>query len=195
MWWPELSFFVGGPWGLAGAEGPCRALPACARGAAGSHWGMGELCTHPTHAASTGDLRETLRAVGLRATGPRLAVLECLRSAARPLTHSEVMDLIGDAAGLDRATVYRNLADLVKAGLLHRHDLGDHVWRFELGEDPCATSVHDEMGHPHFMCVECGDVTCLPGVLLSLPAKGGAPASVRAQAVAVQLRGVCDDCA
>ena len=96
--------------------------------------------------------------------------------------------LLADDGGAFQNGLKPNLAKpkrdpLVKAGLLHRHDLGDHVWRFELGEDPCAPSVHDEMGHPHFMCVECGDVTCLPGVLLSLPAKGGAPARRESQAL------------
>ena len=59
--------------------------------------------------------------------------------------------------GFDKATVFRNLTDLTEAGLVSRTELGDHVWRFEI-RDPSAP--HDEH-HPHFVCVDCGSVTCL----------------------------------
>lgn len=153
-----------------------------------------EPCTHPAHASSPGDLRDAIRALGLRATSARVAVLGCLREAQRPLSHAEVMAQLDEGAAWDRATVYRNLADLARVGLLHRYDLGDHVWRFELATDPCAHGHHEEAGHAHFQCTECGDVQCLPGVALALAGIEGAPASVRQQAVDVQLRGRCDDC-
>src|SRR4051812_24845920 len=77
------------------------------------------------------DHPSTLRGAGLRRTGPRVAVLERLEAATAPLSHGEVAAML-TPAGFDRATVYRNLIDLVKKGLVRRADLGDHVWRFEL---------------------------------------------------------------
>ena len=152
-------------------------------------------CSHPAHAHSTADLRDAVRAVGLRATGARIAVLRCLRDAKRPLSHAEVVEGLEDPAAWDRATVYRNLSDLAKAGLLRRYDLGDHVWRFEVVADPCRDE-NTAHSHAHFLCTECGDVQCLDALELTLPAGGGAlPRAVQTQQVEVQVRGVCDTCA
>ncbi len=132
-------------------------------------------------------LRTELRTHNLRATPSRIAVLELMRSSDSPLSHAEAADRLALKAW-DRATIYRNLTDLADAGLLRRTDHGDHVWRFEAIRDD-----HDAEKHPHFVCVECGGVECLPGVELS--AKRSAPKAVRAREVEIQLRGVCDACA
>src|SRR5688572_31535064 len=84
----------------------------------------------PRDNAPIAALREELHAAGLRATGPRLAVLRSLYAATGPVSHGDVAaSLAGE--GWDRATVYRNLMDLTEAGLLKRTDHGDHTWRFE----------------------------------------------------------------
>lgn len=140
-----------------------------------------------TDGAAT-SLRDSLRERGLRATAPRLAVLGCLRRAERPLSHAEVMARLGEETW-DRATIYRNLSDLAEAGLLRKTDHGDHVWRFEAAD--AAGRAH-AAEHAHFVCVDCGEVQCLPEVELSLGAAG--PRSLQAQQVEVQVRGVCDDC-
>lgn len=102
------------------------------------------------------EIRGALRAAGLRSTPARIAVLRVLRAAKAPKTHAELADELVPH-GFDKATVFRNLADLTEADLLHRTELGDHVWRFELRDpdDPHPGA------HPHFVCVECGGVTCL----------------------------------
>ncbi len=89
-------------------------------------------------------------------TGARMAVMRWLQDAKRPATHAEIAeDLV--PLGFDKATVYRNLTDLAEAGLVTRSELGDHVWRFEL-RDPS----HDgEELHPHFVCIDCGSVSCV----------------------------------
>jgi Fur family ferric uptake transcriptional regulator len=130
---------------------------------------------------------KVLRDAGLRSTRPRLQVLEALERAKSPLSHGDVADLLEDAT-LDRATVYRNLMALTEAGLVRRTDLGDHVWRFELVRQYTA----HEMAHPHFVCTDCGTVSCLPGVTVRID--GGGAASVARKGFEVQLRGVCGDC-
>lgn len=134
-------------------------------------------------------LQERIRAAGLRSTSPRLVVLQRLEQLTAPVSHAELHEQLGDA-GLDRATVYRNLVDLAEAGLVRRRDLGDHVWRFELARG----EGHEGGQHPHFTCTECGDVSCLPDVEVKLVAAKGAPRSLRKERVEVQLRGTCDDC-
>lgn len=135
--------------------------------------------------------RKRLRESGLRATSARVAVLNTLVAAKRPLSHAEVCDLVADG-GFDRATVYRNLIDLVDAGVAKRTDIGDHVWRFELVD---GAASHETEGHPHFVCTDCGAVSCLPTGAVAVKAVRGAPRSLRKSAkVEVHLRGLCDAC-
>ena len=133
---------------------------------------------------------DRLRAVGLRATAPRRAVLRLLASWGRPATHAEVAAALAPDSW-DRATVYRNLCDLAEAGLLSRSDMGDHVWRFELTREDASTHGHPS-AHPHFVCTTCGVVSCMPD--LALPVEH-VPAAVRAGRVEVRMHGVCDGCA
>lgn len=135
--------------------------------------------------------RKRLRESGLRATSARVAVLNALVSAKRPLSHAEVCDLVADG-GFDRATVYRNLIDLVEVGVANRTDIGDHVWRFELVD---GRSAQETEGHPHFVCTDCGAVSCLPNGTVAVKAVRGAPRSLRKSAnVEVHVRGLCDAC-
>lgn len=133
------------------------------------------------------DLRQQLRAAGLRATNARVAVLRLLHGLDAPASHPEVHAAMADD-GWDRATLYRNLSDLTDAGLVRKTDLGDHLWRYEL-----AGSPRHEDHHPHFLCTECGDVACLPDVEVPVPT--GGPRSLQRGRVAIQFRGTCDACA
>jgi Fur family ferric uptake transcriptional regulator len=136
------------------------------------------------------ELREALRAAGLRATIPRVRVLGALQKAGSPRSHAEVADGLADE-GFDRATVYRNLMDLTEAGLVRRSDLGDHVWRFELASE---THKHDE-SHAHFVCAACGAVECLPASSVQLSPGQGAPRALNNSDLQIQVRGLCDSCA
>lgn len=134
-------------------------------------------------------LRDLMRARGLRATAPRLAVLQSLFGTLAPITHAELVALLGPS-GWDRATIYRNLVDLTEIGLVRRTDVGDHVWRFELVRE----GARDEGHHAHFVCDTCGDVTCLPSETVSLQTSSEAPSALRARNVEIQIRGRCDNC-
>lgn len=131
-------------------------------------------------------VRERIRGAGLRATPGRVATYAVLYASSSPLAHADVVEAL-TATGLDRATVYRNLTDLTEAGLVARTDLGDHTWRFELGGGHAAV-------HPHFICVDCGEVSCLEGVAVQITSSESAPRSVAGRELEVQLRGRCDDC-
>jgi Fur family ferric uptake transcriptional regulator len=72
------------------------------------------------------ELGALLRSVGLRKTAPRVAVLQFLAQAKTPLSHGAIAEEMA-VLGLDRATVHRNLMDLVEVHLATRTDLGDHV--------------------------------------------------------------------
>ncbi|HSG71406.1 MAG TPA: transcriptional repressor, partial [Planctomycetaceae bacterium] len=85
----------------------------------------------PDEIAEIESLQQRIRAAGLRCTSARLAVLRELGKSASPLTHADVAERLA-VQGIDKATVFRNLVDLVDAELLTRNELGDHVWRFEI---------------------------------------------------------------
>jgi Fur family ferric uptake transcriptional regulator len=140
---------------------------------------------------SVDELRDQLRASGLRVTASRIAVLRSLHRDAAPRAHGEIAEELAPE-GWDRATVYRILTDFVEAGLARRSDLGDHVWRFERIR---AETKHETAAHPHFLCNECGHVTCLPDESVRVAPARGAPKALRKKGLEIQLRGVCDRCA
>jgi Fur family ferric uptake transcriptional regulator len=141
--------------------------------------------------ADLGELQDVLRKAGLRSTGPRIAVLRWLSRSGTPVSHPEMIEALA-GAGFDRATLYRNLVDLAEAGIVRRTDLGDHVWRYELRSSEDGHVIE----HPHFVCTDCGEVACLPGVAVKIVSSSNeTPRSVRARKVAVQLSGRCNACA
>ena len=101
--------------------------------------------------------RGRIQDAGLRVTRSRIATLLVLRSSSEPLTHAEVFKRL-KTKQMDKATVFRNLTDMVAINLLRRLDLGDHTWRYEI----VVTDNHRLAPHPHFICVDCNRVSCLP---------------------------------
>lgn len=139
--------------------------------------------------ADRDELRRRLREAGLRTTLARLAVLAQLDAAAAPLTHAELAEALAPQ-GFDRATIYRNLIDLTEAGLLLRTELGDHLWRFETRR---AGGEHASQ-HPHFVCVDCGEVSCLADINVDISPSPGSKRSVIGELTEVLLKGRCERC-
>ena len=132
-------------------------------------------------------IKLAIRESGLRATPARIATLKILHGASSPLTHAEVAEELEDL-GLDKATVFRNLNDMSTAGLLRRTELGDRVWRFEL--------INEDEGHgaahPHFVCVDCGAVSCMDEIKLTA---GSLRLSKEfGEVTEILLRGRCNNC-
>ena len=134
------------------------------------------------------EVREAVRAHGLRATAARIDVLVVLHEAAQPLTHEQVMAALREGV-YDKASVWRILADLAEAGVLRRMDLGDRVWRYEL-RDACR-KIHHE--HAHFLCEACGDVRCLPPVRV-VGEDGELPEALAGASFRVRVMGRCGRC-
>jgi Fur family ferric uptake transcriptional regulator len=133
--------------------------------------------------------RERLHRAGLPITASRVAVLRLIYASSAPLSHAEAAERLR-GQGFDRGTVYRKLLELTRAGLLFRSELGDHVWRFE-SRDAHGEHVDD---HPHFLCIDCGNVLCLPqqSVTIGLPAR--VKAGVIGELSGILLKGRCRDC-
>jgi Fur family transcriptional regulator, ferric uptake regulator len=92
-----------------------------------------------------------LRTIGLKATLPRLKVLELFQSSkVRHMTAEDVYKLLlNDNADIGLATVYRVLTQFEQAGLLQRHHFEGGRAVFELNE-----GNH----HDHLVCLQCGKV-------------------------------------
>nr|WP_116342336.1 ferric iron uptake transcriptional regulator [Cupriavidus taiwanensis] len=102
---------------------------------------MSSESTNPIH----------LKRAGLKATSPRMRILEVFRtSARRHLSAEDVYRILltqDEDAGL--STVYRVLNQLVQADILLRHSFESDHAVFELNE-----GGH----HDHLICVACGRV-------------------------------------
>jgi len=91
---------------------------------------------------------QRLRSSGLRYTHSRRLVISVLAAADRPLT---IPELLRKADGLAQSSAYRNLTELIDAGVVHRIIAGDEYSHFELAED---LTGH----HHHLVCIRCGRV-------------------------------------
>ncbi len=145
---------------------------------------------NPSGSKQLEEIRRQIRAAGLRATSARLAVMEQLTSATSPLSHAETAGRLA-ARGFDQATIYRNLVELADAGIVSRIEAGDHVWRFELKRSSGELSGE----HPHFICVDCGEVSCLPAGSVSVKPTQRAKGEVIREVTEVLLKGRCGHCA
>jgi len=92
-----------------------------------------------------------LKASGLKATLPRLKILEIFQnSAVRHLTAEDVYKtLLNENMDVGLATVYRVLTQFEQAGLLNRNHFETGKAIYELN----AGSHHD-----HLVCLDCGHV-------------------------------------
>ncbi|MCC7474303.1 MAG: transcriptional repressor [Pirellulales bacterium] len=130
-----------------------------------------------------------LKEAGLRSTAARVAVLQQLASGEVPSSHAEIVALLTNF-GFDQSTIFRALHELADAGLVSRLDLGDQIRRFELRN----TAGDDTLEHPHFMCVDCGKVTCLEEFTFSLAPSRGPRREQLGKITEVLLKGHCGAC-
>jgi Fur family transcriptional regulator, ferric uptake regulator len=94
---------------------------------------------------------QELKTIGLKATAPRLKILDLFQSSkVRHLSAEDVYRLlIAEDLDIGLATVYRVLTQFEHAGLLQRHHFESGKAVFELNE-----GEH----HDHLVCLQCGKV-------------------------------------
>ena len=98
----------------------------------------------PTHV-------DELKSSGLKATLPRLRILEIFqKSSVRHMTAEDVFKaLLGEGSDIGLATVYRVLMQFEQAGLLTRSN-------FESGK--AVYELNEGQHHDHLVCLDCGRV-------------------------------------
>jgi Fur family ferric uptake transcriptional regulator len=94
---------------------------------------------------------EELKSSGLKATLPRIKILEVFQQAAlRHMTAEDVYKvLLTEGSDIGLATVYRVLMQFEQAGLLSRN-------HFEAGK--AVFELNEGKHHDHLVCVTCGRV-------------------------------------
>lgn len=94
---------------------------------------------------------QSLKSMGLKATFPRLKILELFENSnVRHMTAEDVYrNLISEGMDIGLATVYRVLTQFEQAGLLERHF-------FESGK--AVFEINQGKHHDHLVCVDCGRV-------------------------------------
>jgi Fur family ferric uptake transcriptional regulator len=133
--------------------------------------------------------KQILRDASLRATAARVAVLRLLANEATPKSHSEVVDALNEF-GFDQSTLFRCLNELAEAELVTRLDLGDQTRRFEYRTGDEAA----EFTHPHFMCIDCGQLSCMNDFKIQLTPSRGPRRDKLGTITEIMLRGHCGNC-
>ena len=133
---------------------------------------------------TTSDLKEA----GLKATHPRIKILEMMEAAVdRHLNAEDIYKALlesGEDVGL--ATVYRVLTQFEDAGLVTRHHFEGGTSVFELNQ-----GEH----HDHILCVKCGKVEeFIDEVIEQRQRKIAEDAGFSMTDHALYIYGVCKDC-
>lgn len=111
-----------------------------------------QFTVHETSGNQTSDLKSA----GLKATAPRLKILELFQRRAeegnerRHISAEDVYkELVSQGVDIGLATVYRVLSQFERAGLITRH-------HFEA--DRATYELDDGGQHDHLVCLSCGKV-------------------------------------
>jgi len=96
------------------------------------------------------ELKKIIRALNLKVTTQRLAILKALHEGRRHVTAQELFEkLNGDHPEIGFATVYRFLRTLTE---------GNFVSEVRMGGLPARYELNSKSHHDHLTCVRCGKI-------------------------------------
>ena len=131
---------------------------------------------------------QDLRQAGLKATLPRVKILEIMeRSSVRHLSAEDIYKaLLEEGEDVGIATIYRVLTQFESAGLVTRHHFEGGISVFELD--------HGEH-HDHILCIKCGKVEEFVDSVIEqrqrdIARKSGFTMTDHS----LNIYGICDDC-
>lgn len=133
------------------------------------------------------ELREQCAARGLRLTPQRDVLLRVLGDAHGHPTADELVKQVREVLpSVSHATVYRNLQELVRAGLIGTLERAGGAQQFEVNPEH----------HHHFVCRGCGHVwdIYLDQLGISIDRRRSHLAGFQIDRQEVQLHGLCSRC-
>jgi Fur family transcriptional regulator, peroxide stress response regulator len=130
-------------------------------------------------------IKRSLEDRGLRCTPQRYAVTAFLMAHTGHPTAAEIFEAVNRLdPRSSRATIYKNLRDLVEAGLVREVAVEGRAARFD------ATG----MRHHHFICDRCGNVEDLEWYDVPRPPSGSLGKRILRECELI-FRGLCTKCA
>jgi Fur family transcriptional regulator, peroxide stress response regulator len=130
-------------------------------------------------------IKRSLGDSGLRCTPQRYAVMAFLMEHNRHPTAADILEAVNRVdPRSSRATTYKNLRDLVKAGLVREVAIEGRAARFDA----------KGMRHHHFICDRCGDVEDIEWYDVPRPAPRSLGKRVLRECELI-FRGLCAKCA
>jgi len=99
-------------------------------------------------------IEEIIKNKKIKLTSARIALLEILQEAKKPLSYEDIKSNIS----MDKATFYRNIAKFEEQGILNSFESNDKKRYFELRLIP----------HAHFVCLNCNKIECLSNLDVKL---------------------------
>jgi len=128
--------------------------------------------------------QEILKNAGLKVTKNRLAVLNLLISAGKPLSVEDIFKKLKNA---DQVTIYRILNQFVISGIVYQTDFRSGKAYFEF----------QDHHHHHIVCKNCGDLeeveVCLPEKFIAMVQKSSSKFK-KVSDHALEFFGTCGKC-
>lgn len=132
------------------------------------------------------DAAEVLRGIGCRVTQGRVALIEFLAEAKKPMMPKEILENLYEV--FDQATLYRALETLTDAGILRKlHLREDESYYYEFAREH----------HHHIVCIKCGHVEDFSESACDAIMKSALKHSsefARLDAHTLELSGICKTC-
>jgi len=129
-----------------------------------------------------------LQKAGISKTSQRLAVLNILLKATRPLNANTIRQALKAKAGIDKVTVYRVLSILKKSGVIREIASAGGANYFEM------VSLENPL-HPHFSCRNCGTFVCMePSPFIKMPELILSKNDYSIEHIEINISGLCADC-
>ncbi len=139
--------------------------------------------------AGTKTIVETLQTKGYRLTTGRIALLELLLEAGRPLNVREILES-WKGHPLNQVTLYRALENLSDTGVINRVDLNTGTARYEY--------TPNKPHHHHLVCTKCDVVEDVESCTVSTLQKKVLSGSRRFKSIYshnLEFFGICRSCA
>ena len=130
--------------------------------------------------------RTILQKNGFKCTPGRIALIELLLKTKQPLSQQDISSQLSDI-DFNFVSIYRSLNAFLEAGIVHRVETGDRIWRFALSD-----SSDGEVKHPHFVCKSCGKVECINE--MKIPQLSDLRPGYTVEDQEIFIRGLCDKC-
>ncbi|MBS2096898.1 Fur family transcriptional regulator [Carboxylicivirga linearis] len=120
---------------------------------------------------------------GLSRTSIRTKLIQILAEAHEALSSKEIEQQLDD--NVDRVTIYRTIKLFEDKGLIHKIVVDEQSTKYRLIRENKSTD------HPHFHCIKCDKVVCLPDTPLPCC---DLPQGFRVSTQNTIIEGTCQKC-